>query len=186
MDQLEQDLFLLEGLAKEQKNAIDSIYKNNYRSIQKLILNNNGSEEDAADVFQEAIIVLYEKAMNPEFRLSCQIKTYLYSVAKRLWLKRLQLKQRFSALPDEIDGLTSEENSMESEIEIQNNFHLMEMAMSKLGEPCRSLIEAYYIEKKDMNEIAALFNYTNSDNAKTQKYKCMIRLKKLFFSAYKK
>ena len=30
-----------------------------------------------------------------------------------------------------------------------------------------------------------LFGYTNADNAKTQKYKCLMRLKKLFFAQYK-
>ena len=65
------------------------------------------------------------------------------------------------------------------------DFNLMEMAMSKIGEPCKSLLEAYYINKKNMQEIAADFGYTNADNAKTQKYKCLIRLKKLFFAQYK-
>jgi hypothetical protein len=65
------------------------------------------------------------------------------------------------------------------------DFILMENAMSKIGEPCKSLLDAYYIQKKHMQEIAADFGYTNADNAKTQKYKCLMRLKKLFFAQYK-
>ena len=61
----------------------------------------------------------------------------------------------------------------------------MEGALKKLGEPCKSILEAYYIQKKSMPEIAESFGYTNADNAKTQKYKCLIRLKKLFFAQYK-
>ena len=57
--------------------------------------------------------------------------------------------------------------------------------MSKIGEPCKSLLDAYYIQKKHMQEIATDFGYTNADNAKTQKYKCLVRLKKLFFAQYK-
>ena len=57
--------------------------------------------------------------------------------------------------------------------------------MSKIGEPCKSLLDAYYIQKKHMQEIAVDFGYTNADNAKTQKYKCLMRLKKLFFAQYK-
>ena len=59
---------------------------------------------------------------------------------------------------------------------------LMENALQKIGEPCKSLLEAFYIEKKSMPEIADSFGYTNADNAKTQKYKCLVRLKKLFFA----
>ena len=61
----------------------------------------------------------------------------------------------------------------------------MENALAKIGEPCKGLLEAFYINKKQMQEIAVLFNYTNADNAKTQKYKCLNRLKKLFFAEYK-
>ena len=61
----------------------------------------------------------------------------------------------------------------------------MENACNKIGEPCKSLLEAYYIQKKSMPEIAEHFGYTNADNAKTQKYKCLVRLKKIFFAQYK-
>ena len=64
-------------------------------------------------------------------------------------------------------------------------FVMMEKAMSGLGEPCKSLLEAFYLQKKTMQDIAAVFGYTNAENAKTQKYKCLVRLKKLFFSKYK-
>jgi len=63
-------------------------------------------------------------------------------------------------------------------------FNMMERALNSLGEPCKSLLEAYYLKKKGMNEIALMFGYTNADNAKNQKYKCLMRLKKLFFSQY--
>ena len=62
---------------------------------------------------------------------------------------------------------------------------MMENAINHLGEPCKSLLEAYYLQKQNMQVIAANFGYTNADNAKNQKYKCLMRLKKIFFSQYK-
>jgi hypothetical protein len=64
-------------------------------------------------------------------------------------------------------------------------FVMMEKAIANLGEPCKSLIEAFYIQKRNMQDIASQFGYTNADNAKNQKYKCLMRLKKLFFTQYK-
>ena len=64
-------------------------------------------------------------------------------------------------------------------------FVMMEKAIGSLGEPCKSLIEAFYIQKRNMQDIASQFGYTNADNAKNQKYKCLMRLKKLFFAQYK-
>ena len=64
-------------------------------------------------------------------------------------------------------------------------FDMMEKAIDSLGEPCKSLLEAYYLKRQNMQLIAASFGYTNADNAKNQKYKCLIRLKKIFFAHYK-
>ena len=63
-------------------------------------------------------------------------------------------------------------------------FAIMDRALNSLGEPCKSLLEGYYINKKGMQELAKDFGYTNADNAKNQKYKCLMRLKKLFFTQY--
>jgi len=179
------EIALLEGLAKDDRQAIETIYKQHYNMVQALIINNNGSADDARDIFQEAMIVLYEKARSGTFELNCLLKTYIYSVCRRLWLKRLQQQQKF--VP-EIDGL-SETVAVEEELEVhgQRNteFQMMEKAMQHLGEPCRSLLEAFYIQKRNMLDIAGHFGYTNADNAKNQKYKCLMRLKKLFFAAYK-
>ena len=152
--------------------------------VQAFILNNNGSYDDARDIFQEAMITLYEKAKSESFVLTCQIKTYVYSVCRRLWLKKLQQAGRYVT---QVEGM-AETVPVEEDIDIQEKrnaeFAIMDRALNSLGEPCKSILESYYLQKKDMNEIAAAFGYTNSDNAKNQKYKCLMRLKKLFFAQY--
>jgi len=185
VNSLGQDKYLLEGLAIQDKNAIESIYKSNFTMIQNLIINNKGTLNDAEDIFQEAMIVLYQKSIDKEFQLNCQLKTYLYSVSKRLWLKKLQSIQRFGIQADDVEDFISVESDLQKHQQEQNQFSIMEKAMERIGEPCKSLLEAYYIHKKQMQEIANQFNYTNADNAKTQKYKCLVRLKKLFFAEYK-
>ncbi|MCC7401840.1 MAG: sigma-70 family RNA polymerase sigma factor [Chitinophagaceae bacterium] len=176
---------LLQGLARSDKKAVETIYRENYNMIQSLIINNNGSADDAKDIFQEAMIVLYEKTRSGTFELNCRIQTYIYSVCRRLWLKRLQQLNRYSPeVTDTVETVPVEEEI--EDIERKNaEFEMMDKAIDSLGEPCRSLLEAYYLKKKSMIEIAADFGYTNADNAKTQKYKCLMRLKKIFFSQYK-
>lgn len=176
---------LLSGLAKKDKRCIEVIYKDNYNLVQSLIVNNNGTVEDAKDIFQEAIMVLYEKVQSEDFELNCQIKTYLYSVSRRLWLKRLAQQNKFTINDDHSFELAMVEEDSDEQEKRDIEFSMMEKAINSLGEPCRSLIEAFYLQKKSMQEIAMSFGYTNADNAKTQKYKCLVRLKKLFFAQYK-
>lgn len=183
IDSQERDL--LKGLAQDNKEAIESIYKQHYNMVQGLVQNNNGTAEDAKDIFQEAIIVLYEKVKSGSFELHCQIKTYVYSVSRRLWLKRLHQMQRLSADQEPTEKFVSVEDDLEAHEQRNEDFQLMDKAMSGLGEPCKSLLESYYLQKRSMHEIAADFGYTNADNAKNQKYKCLMRLKRIFFEQYK-
>jgi RNA polymerase sigma factor (sigma-70 family) len=175
---------LLQGLAKNDTKAIETIYKNNFNTVQSFVINNNGSYDDARDVFQEAMIVLYENAKLESFALTCQIKTYMYSVCRRLWLKKLQQSSRFITQVEGLEETVAVEEDIESHEKRNADFMIMERALGSLGEPCKSILEAYYLQKKDMAEIAENFGYTNADNAKNQKYKCLVRLKKLFFSQY--
>ena len=175
---------LLRGLANNDSKAIDTIYKDNFNMVQAFILNNNGTYDDARDIFQEAMIALYEKAKSESFVLTCQIKTYIYSICRRLWLKRLQQQGKFVVQSESLEETVSVEEDLEIHEKRNADFVIMERAMNSLGEPCKSLLEAYYINKKGMTEISAAFGYTNADNAKNQKYKCLMRLKKLFFKQY--
>lgn len=179
------ELELLDGLAHNDRKAIERIYKENFGMIQTFILNNNGSADDARDIFQEAMILLYEKARGGNFELTSKLKTYVYSVCRRLWLKRLQQLQRFGTPVESLEEVVPVEEELEEQERRNEAFGVMEKAMSHIGEPCKSLLEAYYVHKKQMQEIAESFGYTNADNAKNQKYKCLMRLKKLFFASYK-
>lgn len=179
------DLDLLDGLGRNDRKAIEQLYEQHYRMVQTFIINNNGTADDARDIFQEAMILLYEKTQSGNFELTCKLKTYVYSVCRRLWLKRLQQLQRFGTPVESMEEVTPVEEDLEEQERRNEAFGMMDKALSHLGEPCKSLLEAYYVHKKQMQDIAESFGYTNADNAKNQKYKCLMRLKKLFFASYK-
>lgn len=179
---------LLEGLARHDERALQGLYSEYFPMIRRMVLLNQGDEDDAKDLFQESLMVLYEKSKDPAFILECKPKTYLYAVGHRLWLKHLHRQQRHPVIPvkdeEALEGPTVSEDLKEHEIR-EARFEVMEGALGRLGEPCKSLLEDFYIHRCSMLEIAEKFGYTNPDNAKTQKYKCLNRLKKLFFDQYK-
>jgi len=140
---------LLEGLALNDRKAIETIYKQHYNMVQSLIINNNGNPDDARDIFQEAMIVLYEKVKTGTFELHCQLKTYLYSVCRRLWLKRLSQLQKLSPDIQNLEETVPVEEELELHAQRSLDFQVMEKSMKNLGEPCKSLLEAYYLKKKE-------------------------------------
>jgi DNA-directed RNA polymerase specialized sigma24 family protein len=102
-----------------------------------------------------------------------------------LWLKKLQQANRFGNPVETLAEIVPVEEEIEQKEKLDADFGHMDVSLKSLGEPCKSLLEAYYFEKKNMVEIAEQFGYTNADNAKNQKYKCLMRLKKIFFAQYK-
>ncbi len=183
---LEQEITTLKGLARNDKKSVELIYSQHYNLIQSLVVNNNGTADDAKDIFQESMMVLFEKARSGSFELNCQIRTYLFSVAKRLWLKRLSRDSRYIADFDDADETRIAAQDVIEHERKEAEYEMMHTAIASLGEPCKSLLESFYFRNSSMQEIAESFGYTNAENAKTQKYKCLMRLKKIFFSQYKK
>jgi hypothetical protein len=102
-----------------------------------------------------------------------------------IWLKKLQRATTHVHTSDMLEETLSVEEDIIDHEAKNNEVILMENSLKKIGEPCKSLLTAFYFDKKTMPEIAESFGYTNADNAKTQKYKCLIRLKKIFFAGYK-
>jgi RNA polymerase sigma factor (sigma-70 family) len=172
----------IEGLRSGDNEVLTALYKKYYNLVLKLIINNSGNHEAAQDVYQETVIVLYENVQKPGFELKCQLQTYVYSVAKRLWLKQLKKNGKTFLLKEEEDNEVADVSSdMTDYLAREQEIQQMNESLGELGEPCASLIKDFYVDKKSMEEIAEKFGYTNANNAKTQKYKCLQRLKKYFF-----
>lgn len=185
----ESDRELLEGLSNHEEKVLELLYKLFFPMVLHMVINNHGTEDDAKDLFQETMIVLYDKSKEPEFTLEAKLKTYLYAVAKRLWLKQLNRQNKVPSKSSDFNNEELEDSLPDDDIQDHNEkeerFKVLSEALLKLGEPCKSLLEDFYLRQMSMQEIADKFGYTNPDNAKTQKYKCLNRLKKLFFIEYK-
>ena len=142
----EQDNDLLEALAANDANAIETIYRDNYSAIKAFIIKNNGYADDARDIFQEAMIIIFEKAKSGSFVLSCRLQTYLYSVCRRLWLKKLQNQHRFNPSFELNHEIVPVDEELELHEQKEAEFQLLENAIQKIGEACKSLLEALYIQ----------------------------------------
>ncbi len=169
------------GILNNSESAIKRLYVAYFPMVLQLIINNNGTPDDAKDIYQEAVIVLYNKIKKGDFELNSKLKTFLYSVCRRLWLKRLNQMSRYGGDLKDFQEYVPVEDEVEDQNERNLQFSKMQSALGMLGEPCKTIIEDFYINNRSMQDICERFGYTNADNAKTQKYKCLQRLKKLFF-----
>lgn len=160
----------------KQDKAFLTLYKN-YPQVEKLILSKGGSKEDAKDVFQEALIIFYEKVRTTDFKLTAAIGTYLYSVSRFLWKDEF-IKRKGQQKVDLFFEFTSEEETeLQKAIEREAKFKQIESVLTQLGDKCLRLLKLFYYEGLSMKIIASKVGLKSEKIAKNQKYKCLERAK---------
>lgn len=141
--------------------------------IRNLVEKNSGTADDASDLFQEVLIIIYEKVLDNRLQLTCSLKTYIYSIARNKWLNKLKAQKRYTSF-NNFESFISIEEETESAPTIN-----LDNLLNEIGEACRKLLILFYYKKRSMQEICKELNYSNADSVKNQKYKCMQRLKKM-------
>ena len=99
---------IVSGIAKRKERVIQHVYQTCYPDIRKLILTNTGNEHDVEDIFQEAMIVLFQKITEQGLVLTVKFKTYLYSVCRFLWLQELEKRSRKTSGLTSVDEISAE------------------------------------------------------------------------------
>ena len=167
---------ILEKIGQGDERILDHLYKKHYRMMLKIVLKNNGTEQEAQDIYQEALIAFWQKAVSGKLVLTSKISTYLYSICNNLWLKELDRKSRL--LNEEHDGVDSQR------FEENENYQIVLSCINELGDACKSILTYYYFDGLSMADIAARMEFANTDTAKTKKYKCKKRLDNLIKERY--
>jgi RNA polymerase sigma factor (sigma-70 family) len=166
------ETYLIQEIQAGNQKALQYLYKTHYAMIENLIRKNSGSEEDAQEIYQEAMLVVYEKLQKPDFKLSCSLKTYMYSVCRNMWmyqLRKIEQKQtRFSDFEQfiPVDEILTEGENPEYE-------SILGEVMLLIDDKCRQLLELFYYHNLSLEIIAERLGYNNSNTAKSKKNKCM-------------
>lgn len=167
---------IIEKIEKGDERAIDYLYEKHYKMMAKLVLRNSGSEDEAKDIYQDALVVFWQKVASKNLVLTSKISTYLYSICQNLWRKELDRKKRLSS-EEKDEGFTPDTERKER-IEIINK------CINSLGDTCKKVLTYYYFDEMSMTDIAEKLGFANADTAKTKKYKCKKELDKVVKARY--
>ena len=142
------DYQLLEGLKRSDHQSIHAIYDLALPSVITWVKQNNGQEQDARDIFQEALIALYKKVNEREFELTCTLKSFLRIMCRNLWLTRLRDGKKYSA--SAIEGIEPVELSDDliAQLEGSAKEQLFYKHFDALGENCRKILSWFFDKVK--------------------------------------
>ncbi len=167
---------IFERICKGDERALEFLYKKYYRMMTKMVISNSGTEEEARDIYQEALIVFWQKAVSGKLVLTSKMSTYIYSICQNLWRKELDRKKRLSNEEKDV--------SVTPDTETEERNKIIARCINQLGETCRKVLMYYYFDELSMQEIAERMGFANTDTAKTKKYKCKQKLDELIRALY--
>lgn len=171
-----EDREILDKIKRGDESALQYLYKKHYRMMLNLVMRNSGSEDEAKDIFQDALIVFWEKVINEKLTLTSKISTYLYSICQNLWRKELERKGRHTSEMNDVPDTVDQDK--------QERIDIVNQCIAQLGESCKQILLYYYYEKLSMQDIAEKMGFANADTAKTKKYKCKQELDAKIKSLY--
>lgn len=174
-------LNLKRGSEKEINYTLEYLYKSNFPVIERFITANSGSSEDAKDVFQDALITFYQNLKHKDLVLTCSISTYLYSVSRNLWLKKLKRSKNLTKMEDFEDFMSVDDEKPIS----KEAFKVLESVFSEISEKCIKVLTYFYFDNLSMKEIGRLTGYKSEQAVKNKKYKCMQELLRIITSSKK-
>lgn len=174
----------IDALLQNDTALLDELYTKYSGKIKYMVMQNNGTEADAADVFQEAIVDIYKKA-KAGFTLTCPMEAFLYLICRNRWLNHITRKKYNNVTFADEEGysnLVSEDSFANAEqiLISQNRRNLIESKLADLGESCRQLL-LYNWGGKKLEEIAELMK-TSYAYIRKKKSDCMGKLVELIKS----
>lgn len=169
-----QDTKYIDALKSGDKRGIREIYDKFFPGIQSLITRHGGNAEDAQDIFQDSLIVIFEKLRMNSFQLSSSFYTLLYGICRNLWGNRLQKRSRTDvSLSDDLTVPVGDD--LRDLIHQEEKRQIFWHAFKKLGKDCQQLLQLFF-EKTSMEEIATIMGYASEGYAKKRKFHCKSQL----------
>ncbi|MEL6986785.1 MAG: sigma-70 family RNA polymerase sigma factor [Bacteroidota bacterium] len=175
---------LLDPTDASKNKGFLKLYRSCFPVIRDYIVKRGGQYSDADDIFQEALLVTYQKVCNEKLTLNCSLQTYLFSIAKNQWRKnKRDHKEKLILDDDKYDLVEIDPTDIEQILFDDEKSNTIAGLLDQLGGSCRNVLIFYYYEKMNMKEIADTLNLKNAQVAKNKKSICLTRLKDLVLNS---
>jgi DNA-directed RNA polymerase specialized sigma24 family protein len=145
-----------------------SLYESAFPKAASFIRKMGGNLDEAKDIFQDALVIYYEKNARQEFLPEQNETAYLLGICKHLWYKTHKAHSKEEPLNENL------RLSEEPEPNISDNVLRF---VERSGKKCMELLKAFYYDKLSMKELAGKFSFSGERSATAQKYKCLEKVR---------
>jgi RNA polymerase sigma factor (sigma-70 family) len=169
------DKEILEAIRTGNNTAVlHHLYKTAMPKIIRFITQNNGDEEEAKDIFQDAVLALFHTVKLNKYDAAKSLDGFLYFVARNLWVNRIKKRNKqFRIVDTEVLGASENPLAM---IITEEKQVAMEELIEKIGSQCKELLKYTLHDKLSMKEVAEKMGFAGETVAKTTHYRCKQKL----------
>ncbi len=169
---------LIKGIRKRENTVLTYIYNKYFQSVLHFVMNNNGTTEDAKDTFQESMIVVFQNIRKDrDFKLDCSLQTYIYSVARIIWIKHLnKTKTNIVQLNENDEYIEFEEPQPFQEHDF--GYALYQRVFLELPDDCKTILK-WSNQGLSHKEIASKMGFKSENYITKRKHYCKEYLIKL-------
>lgn len=162
------------GLRCNDAATVRALYKQHFPAVRQYVVSNSGTTDDAQDIFQEAMTVLWLKAKESALAVGSEPGAFLFQVAKNKWLDvvRSAAHKHMKVVHDERKLDVRAEVPDDTEEKLQR----LRSVYGQLDDKCRAVLDQFYFERKDLATIAASLG-VEEESIRTIKYRCMMKLR---------
>jgi len=165
---------LLDGIKRQDTKVIRHIYEEYFPVIKRLILNNRGTDEDAQDVFQDALTMMYQKLEQDKLYFDCAFKTYLYAVSRNMWLMVLRKKRSDGVMLRDTEASDDLSETLVHDMTQARRRQVFKAHLQSLGQSCQQVLKLFF-EGESLRVIASKMEFSEA-YAKKKKYTCQQKL----------
>lgn len=162
---------ILEGLKSSDSLVLEYVYKKYFPIVRFFVIKNSGTDEDAKDIFQEAIILIYKRLKDESLDLTCAFKTYLYSVCRILWLRQLEKRKVRNEIVTDNQVFVHLDEDIEEMVAEQEQFRIYQKHFQLLHKDCQEILQLF-LKRVPLKEIAQKMNIKSDKYLKKRKYDC--------------
>jgi len=170
------------ALQTADNDGVRMIYQDFAMGITQWVKKNSGTVKDAEDIFNEALVILFDKVNQPDFELTYPFNKLLFGICRNLWLRTLTKNKRDQMVINEHTKTYSSESSQElvaELIEEDRKYQLLDKAFAKLSPICQQLLTLIKQGLKPVTIVEQLkMNSTNT--LYRRKKACMDRWKSVY------
>lgn len=169
-----EDERFLEAIYRSDSKVLQKLYRDWHPGITKLVRASGGNAQDADDVFQDAMVVLFRKIKARKLHLSSRLSTYFFGIAKKIWLKK-RTRRNKKPSTTEASPMQWTEDDVATLLEKTERYRFFREKLAELGSDCRKVLELFF-GGESMENIARAMGYASAGYAKKRKFHCKKQL----------